>query len=61
SNIPFPTIGKHSFSSSLNIFGINLPYQANYYYLVLAVVLFSLLLETVVLDNSGLKNLCPLL
>ncbi|GAF74084.1 unnamed protein product, partial [marine sediment metagenome] len=44
SNIPFPTIGKYSFSSSLNIFGINLPYQANYYYLVLAVVLFSLYL-----------------
>jgi len=44
SNIPFPTIGGHSFSSSLNIFGINLPFQANYYYLVLAVVLFSLYL-----------------
>jgi branched-chain amino acid transport system permease protein len=44
SNIPFPTIGKHSFGSSLNIFGINLPFQANYYYLVLAVVLFSLYL-----------------
>lgn len=44
SNIPFPTIGKYSFSSSLNIFGINLPFQANYYYLVLAVALFSLYL-----------------
>jgi len=44
SNIPFPTIGEYSFSSSLNIFGINLPFQANYYYLVLAVVLFSLYL-----------------
>jgi len=44
SNIPFPTIGKYSFSSSLNIFGINLPFQTNYYYLVLAVVLFSLYL-----------------
>ena len=44
SNIPFPSIGKYSFSSSLNIFGINLPFQANYYYLVLAVVLFSLYL-----------------
>jgi len=44
SNIPFPSIGKYSFSSSLNIFGNNLPFQANYYYLVLAVVLFSLYL-----------------
>jgi branched-chain amino acid transport system permease protein len=44
SNIPFPTIGGHSFSSSLNIFGTNLPFQANYYYLVLAVVSFSLYL-----------------
>jgi len=44
SNIPFPTIGKYSFSSSLNIFGINLPFQANFYYLVLIIVLFSLYL-----------------
>ncbi len=44
SNIPFPIIGKYSFSSSLNIFGINLPFQANFYYLVLIIVLFSLYL-----------------
>jgi len=35
SGIPYPSIGKFSFGSSLHIFGIELPFQANFYYLVL--------------------------
>jgi branched-chain amino acid transport system permease protein len=37
--IPFPNIGGFSFGSSLNILGLELPFQANFYYLVLALLL----------------------
>jgi len=50
-NIPFPTIGKYSFGSSLNIFGIELPYQANFYYFALIALIFSLYLISA-LHNS---------
>lgn len=36
--IPFPSIGNFSLGSSLHVFGIELPFQANFYYLVLAVL-----------------------
>lgn len=42
--IPYPSIGNFSLGSSLNIFGIELPFQANFYYLVL----FILFLEFIV-------------
>jgi len=37
--IPFPRIGGFSLGSSLHIFGIELPFQANFYYLILALLL----------------------
>jgi branched-chain amino acid transport system permease protein len=37
--IPLPSIGGFSFGSSLNIFGLELPFQANFYYLILAILL----------------------
>ena len=38
SGIPFPSIGNFSLGSPLHIFGIELPFQANFYYLVLIVI-----------------------
>lgn len=38
SGIPFPQIGGFSFGSSLHLLGIELPFQANFYYLVLALL-----------------------
>lgn len=37
--IPLPSIGGFSFGSVLNIFGLELPFQANFYYLILAILL----------------------
>lgn len=55
SNIPFPAIGKYSFGSSLNFLGIKLPFQANFYYLILVIVLFSLyLVRNLYNSRSGL-------
>jgi ABC-type branched-subunit amino acid transport system permease subunit len=42
SNIPFPAIGNYSFMSSLNILGITLPFQANFYYLLLVMAILSI-------------------
>jgi len=39
--IPLPTIGGFSFGSSLRFFGIELPFQANFYYLALFVVIIE--------------------
>ena len=36
--IPFPEIGSFSFGDSLTIFGVELPFQTNFYYLILGVV-----------------------
>jgi len=41
-NIPFPKIGEYSFGSTIAFFGTKLPYQANYYYLLLVAILFFL-------------------
>lgn len=38
SGIPFPSIGGFSLGSPLTILGIELPFQANFYYLVLAIL-----------------------
>jgi ABC-type branched-subunit amino acid transport system permease subunit len=36
--IPYPTIGRFSLGDSVRIFGLELPFQANFYYLVLAIL-----------------------
>lgn len=36
--IPYPTIGGFSLGDSMRIFGMELPFQANFYYLVLAIL-----------------------
>jgi branched-chain amino acid transport system permease protein len=41
--IPFPSIGGFSFGDSLVIFGLELPFQANFYYLILALVALEFL------------------
>ena len=37
-NIPAPSIGDHSFKSPLVFFGISLPFQSNYFYFVVLLV-----------------------
>ncbi len=37
--IPTPTIGGFDFANGATVFGVELPFQANFYYLILAVVL----------------------
>lgn len=37
--IPTPTIGGFDFANGVTLFGVELPFQANFYYLILAVVL----------------------
>ncbi len=41
SGIPFPKIGGFSFGSSLRFLGIELPFQANFYYLILTLVIIE--------------------
>lgn len=38
SGIPFPSIGAHSFGSPIRLFGLEIPFQANFYYLVVFLV-----------------------
>ena len=38
SGIPFPTIGGYSFGSPINLFGFKIPFQANFYYLVVSLI-----------------------
>lgn len=37
--IPFPTLGGFDFGQGITVFGMELPFQANFYYLILLVVL----------------------
>jgi ABC-type branched-subunit amino acid transport system permease subunit len=39
--IPYPTIGGFSLGDSFRIFGMELPFQANFYYLVLVILFFE--------------------
>lgn len=39
--IPYPTIGGFSLGDSLRIFGMEMPFQANFYYLVLVILFFE--------------------
>jgi branched-chain amino acid transport system permease protein len=41
-NIPPPSILGHSFRESINLFGFNLPFQSNYFYLVFVFVMGAL-------------------
>lgn len=41
-NIPYPGIGSHSLGQPLNIFGFNLPFHANFYYLTLFLSIFTI-------------------
>ena len=45
SGIPFPQIGSHSFGSPISLFGWNLPYQANFYYLIVFVVAITFFVD----------------
>ena len=38
SGIPFPSIGGYSFGSPINLFGFEIPFQANFYYLVVFLI-----------------------
>lgn len=38
SGIPFPQIGSHSFGSPIRFIGLEIPFQANYYYLIVLLV-----------------------
>jgi len=38
SGIPFPNIGSYSFGSPIKLFGLEIPFQANFYYLVIFLV-----------------------
>jgi len=51
--IPYPRIGNFSLGSSLNVFGIELPFQANFYYLVL-IILFLEFIVAQRLYNSNI-------
>jgi ABC-type branched-subunit amino acid transport system permease subunit len=39
--IPFPTIGGFSLGSSLSLFGLTIPFQANFYYLTVLLVILA--------------------
>lgn len=54
-DIPPPSLFGHSFREELTIFGVTLPYQANYYYLVLFFVfLYTLISERLYHSRIGL-------
>jgi len=38
SNIPAPSLGSHSFRDPLNLFGFQLPFHSNYFYLIFLLV-----------------------
>jgi len=45
SGIPFPQIGSHSLGSPISLFGWSLPYQANFYYLIVSVVAITFFVD----------------
>ena len=44
-DIPFPTIGSFSFGSSIHLFGFEIPFQANFYYLTLFLVIITFIVS----------------
>ena len=45
SGIPFPEIGNYSFGSPFRIFGLEIPFQANFYYLVIFLVFVTFMVD----------------
>jgi len=45
SDIPFPKIGDHSFGSPIRVFGLEIPFQANFYYLTILLVLVTFIVD----------------
>jgi branched-chain amino acid transport system permease protein len=45
SGIPFPEIGSYSFGSPFRVFGLEIPFQANFYYLVIFLVLVTFMVD----------------
>jgi len=45
SDIPFPKIGDHSFGSPIRVFGLDIPFQANFYYLTILLVLVTFIVD----------------
>jgi branched-chain amino acid transport system permease protein len=45
SGIPFPEIGNHSFGSPFRFFGLEIPFQANFYYLVIFLVVVTFMVD----------------
>ncbi len=44
-DIPFPKIGRFSFGSSIHLFGLEIPFQANFYYLTLLLVMTTFIVS----------------
>jgi branched-chain amino acid transport system permease protein len=45
SDIPFPKIGDYSFGSPIRVFGLEIPFQANFYYLTILLVLVTFIVD----------------
>ena len=45
SGIPFPSLGFHSFGSPIRVWGLEIPFQANFYYLVVVLVAITFLVD----------------
>ncbi len=45
SGIPFPEIGSYSFGSPFRVFGLEIPFQANFYYLVIFLVFVTFMVD----------------
>lgn len=45
SGIPFPSLGFHSFGSPIRLWGLEIPFQANFYYLVVVLVAITFLVD----------------
>jgi len=44
-NIPPPSIGGYNFFQNIEIFGLTLPFQSNFYFLVLIIVMFTIMVS----------------
>jgi len=44
-DIPFPKIGNFSFGSSIHLFGLEIPFQANFYYLTVLLVIITFIVS----------------
>lgn len=45
SGIPFPSLGFHSFGSPIRLLGLEIPFQANFYYLAVVLVAITFLVD----------------